>query len=177
MEPGEGRCGHRPGGTAGAVGFDASGRSFSVDAATKGNLPLWGKEHHVTPLAGQPKNQNFRHEPGDVPGSKIHRGDHQPSHQVLGSVERSELRAGRLLSQVAEIDPELIRRLACPFIWLGSSDPANPKIERLEGTDGVYRRLSQCSSSPRSTVTAVPPSFTRFPSSRTRTVPPRSEAW
>ena len=57
---------------------------------------------------------------------------------------------------LAKIDPELIRRLACPFIWLGSSDPANPKIERLEGTDGVYRRLSQCSSSPRSTVTAVP---------------------
>lgn len=35
---------------------------------------------------------------------------------------------------------------------------------------------AQCSSSPRMTVTACPPSSTRSPRSRTRTMPPRADA-
>src|SRR5207253_2353767 len=60
-------------------------------------------------------------------------------------------------------------------------DAERGRVLREELADGRHLRcaidLDHTASSPRSTVTARPPSFTRSPSSRTRTTPPRAEAW
>src|SRR5439155_21449379 len=50
-------------------------------------------------------------------------------------------------------------------------------VDSLADGGEVGRRLDHGSSSPLKMVTARPPSFTRSPSSRTRTTPPRGDAW
>src|SRR5437870_10956114 len=66
-----------------------------------------------------------------------------------------------------------VRSLTIPPIGAGPLGPGDPVIAGRRSPEPLYGAIS----SPRRTVTALPPSFTRSPTTRTRTTPPRGEAW
>jgi len=69
--------------------------------------------------------------------------------------------------QTNPIDPR------CAGVRLGTGDRPNTHIEDAERLGCGFAH----SNSPRDTVTALPPSWTRSPFTSTRTSPPRADAW
>lgn len=62
-------------------------------------------------------------------------------------------------------------------VWCFVSAVSVTSVVVLFGCGSAALRYAPSTSSPRITVTAWPPSFTRLPTTRTRTTPPRAEAW
>src|SRR5579885_3648830 len=100
--------------------------------------------------------------------------------------EAHRLGAGTVPKQQQDLAArDLERRKACVAVELGEPEQRPVELRRPSEIRHVqrgfeharHRRRPAHSNSPRSTVTAWPPSTTRSPADRTRTTPPRAEAW
>src|SRR6266540_4280794 len=129
-----------------------------------------------------------------LPGREIHLGDREGEVQVAAAVvgrddaegEAGGLSGAALLEQEQHlVSRHLERREARVAVELREAEQRLVELRGAPHVGHVQRRLEHPgdagqtahTSSPRSTVTAWPPSPTRSPASRTRTTPPRGDAW
>src|SRR5947209_6654710 len=70
--------------------------------------------------------------------AEVDRGDHLPADQRVRGVAGDQLGAGRLDAERAEVDPQLVGRLAGAPVGLGADDPADAQVEGRERFQGVH---------------------------------------
>ena len=56
----------------------------------------------------------------------------------LPTIDRAKLRAGGLLPERSEVDPEFERRLPGALVDLGTQHAADSKVQRLERLDWIH---------------------------------------
>src|ERR1700728_4885562 len=108
------------------------------DARARGDLAIGLDEGHVGPaLHRDAEDEYFGSEAGYAAGREVDHGHDQPADQVLRPVEGGELRARRAGAKLAEVDKELVGRVAGLGELLGAQHEADPDVgaEELVRTD------------------------------------------
>src|SRR5690348_15559936 len=101
------------GGSASLVTVPAAlGMVRSSQACAVGYIALNGAEHH-TLRRGKTGEQELRAERANLLFGKVDHANDLPTHEVLGLVQRHDLRAGFFLAIGSEVSPHLPRWFAC----------------------------------------------------------------